>query len=281
MNPECVVEDRLRVESVLCPVPSKAQGLRGRSVGGPQCRLALAAVPDLGSDKSLVIQRPRQPFLADFENALRQRRVGSGRRKLLHDLPLKGNPDMQLGDLAVRPLEPGIPVAQPRTLSIQVTTGDSPSGDESRHHRKPTAAHGVRFKVMRRFANRQRVGKWQRRHSASGCYWQFLRRPLKFACRFASTVITVASSEGNLKEAAVIETSRIAKSPQRECITLDRTRCSRVDNFALALHASYVERTTRPDSPRNEITCRTLGCSIRWIVTMNFRRLPARGDSGS
>jgi asparagine synthase (glutamine-hydrolysing) len=38
---------------------------------------------------------------------------------------------------------------------------------------------GVRFKVMRRFANQQRVGKWQRRHSASGCYWQFLRRPLK------------------------------------------------------------------------------------------------------
>src|SRR5208283_1227089 len=72
-------------------------------------------------------------------------------------------------------------------------------------------SHRVRFKVMRRFANRQRVGKWQRRHSASGCYWQFLRRPLKFACRFASTVITVASSEGNLKEAAVIETSRIAK----------------------------------------------------------------------
>src|SRR5271154_2670432 len=73
------------------------------------------------------------------------------------------------------------------------------------------AVSRVRFKVMRRFANRQRVGKWQRRHSASGCYWQFLRRPLKFACRFASTVITVASSEGNLKEAAVIETSRIAK----------------------------------------------------------------------
>ena len=70
---------------------------------------------------------------------------------------------------------------------------------------------GVRFKVMRRFVNRQRVGKWQRRHSASGCYWQFLRRPLKFACRFASTVITVASSEGNLKEAAMIETSRVAK----------------------------------------------------------------------
>jgi hypothetical protein len=39
----------------------------------------------------------------------------------------------------------------------------------------------------------------------------FLRRSLKFACRFVSTVITVASSEGNLKEAAVIETSRIAK----------------------------------------------------------------------
>jgi hypothetical protein len=71
--------------------------------------------------------------------------------------------------------------------------------------------HRVRFKVMRRFANRQRVGKWQRRHSASGCYWQFLRRPLKFACRFASIVITVANSEENLKEAAVIETSRIAK----------------------------------------------------------------------
>jgi hypothetical protein len=36
----------------------------------------------------------------------------------------------------------------------------------------PTAssARRVRFKVMRRFANRQRVGKWQRRHSASGCY---------------------------------------------------------------------------------------------------------------
>src|SRR6516165_10698229 len=64
---------------------------------------------------------------------------------------------------------------------------------------------------MRRFANRQRVGKWQRRHSTSGCYWQFLRRPLKFACRFASIVITVANSEENLKEAAVIETSRIAK----------------------------------------------------------------------
>ena len=42
-------------------------------------------------------------------------------------------------------------------------------------------------------------------------YWQFLRRPLKFACRFASTIITVANSEGNLKEAAVIGTSRIAK----------------------------------------------------------------------
>jgi hypothetical protein len=66
----------------------------------------------------------------------------------------------------------------------------------------------VRFKVMRRFASRQRVGKWQGRHSASGCYWQFLRRPLKFACRFATVV---ANSEGNLKEAAVIGTSRIAK----------------------------------------------------------------------
>jgi hypothetical protein len=78
-------------------------------------------------------------------------------------------------------------------------------------------------------------GRWQRRHSASGCYWQFLRRPLKFACRFASTVITVASSEGNLKEAAVIETSRIAKSPQRECITLDRTPRLRGHPLGLAL----------------------------------------------
>jgi hypothetical protein len=41
---------------------------------------------------------------------------------------------------------------------------------------------------------------------------------------FASTVITVASSEGNLKEAAVIETSHVTKNPQRECITLDCTR---------------------------------------------------------
>jgi hypothetical protein len=89
-----------------------------------------------------VVQRPCQPFLADFENALRQRRVGSSRGKLLHDLPLKGNPDMQLG-VAVRPLKLGIPVAQPRTLSIQVTTiqvttSDSPLGDESQRHRKPT-----------------------------------------------------------------------------------------------------------------------------------------------
>ena len=36
-------------------------------------------------------------------------------------------------------------------------------------------------------------------------------RPLKFACRFASIVITLANSDENLKEAAVIETSRIAK----------------------------------------------------------------------
>jgi hypothetical protein len=35
--------------------------------------------------------------------------------------------------------------------------------------------------------------------------------------------ITVANSEGNLKEAAVIETSHVTKNPQRECITLDRT----------------------------------------------------------
>jgi hypothetical protein len=36
-------------------------------------------------------------------------------------------------------------------------------------------------------------------------------------------LITVANSEGNLKEAAVIKTSHVTKNPQRECITLDRT----------------------------------------------------------
>jgi hypothetical protein len=60
----------------------------------------------------------------------------------------------------------------------------------------------VRFKVMRRFAYRQRVGKWRRLHSASGHYWRFLRRSLKFPCRFASIAITVENSEGNFKEAA-------------------------------------------------------------------------------
>jgi hypothetical protein len=90
-------------------------------------------------------------------------------------------------------------------------TRGEPSPRALRRRQAAEEARGVRFKVMRRFANRQRVGKWQRRHSASGGYWQFLRRPLKFACSFASTIITVASSEGNLKEAAVIETSRIAK----------------------------------------------------------------------
>ena len=44
-----------------------------------------------------------------------------------------------------------------------------------------------------------------------GVLLAILEAALKFACSFASTVITVASSEGNLKEAAVIETSRIAK----------------------------------------------------------------------
>src|SRR6516225_10044643 len=78
----------------------------------------------------------------------------------------------------------------------------------------------VRFKVMRRFANRWSLGKWRQRHSATG---RFFRRPLKFAFRFASITITVANSEGNLKEAAVIETSHVTKNPQRECITLDRT----------------------------------------------------------
>src|SRR5271168_1485305 len=76
---------------------------------------------------------------------------------------------------------------------------------------------------MRRFANRWSLGKWRQRHSATGRYWQFFRRPLKFAFRFASITITVANSEGNLKEAAVIETSHVTKNPQCECITLDRT----------------------------------------------------------
>jgi hypothetical protein len=80
----------------------------------------------------------------------------------------------------------------------------------------------VRFKVMRRFANRCSLGKCWQRHSATGRYWQFFRRALKFA--FASITITVENSEGNLKEAAVIETSHVTKNPQRECITLDRTR---------------------------------------------------------
>jgi hypothetical protein len=64
---------------------------------------------------------------------------------------------------------------------------------------------------MRRFANRWSLGKWRQRHSATGRYWQFFRRPLKFAFRFASITITVANSEGNLKEAAVIETSHVTK----------------------------------------------------------------------
>src|SRR5271155_3494315 len=76
---------------------------------------------------------------------------------------------------------------------------------------------------MRRFANRWSLGKWRQRNSATGRYWQFFRRPLKFALRFASITITVANSEGNLKEAAVIETSHVTKNPQCECITLDRT----------------------------------------------------------
>ena len=99
-----------------------------------------------------MVHRPRQALLADIENALRQRRVGPRRRKLLYDLPLKGDPHVQLGDLAVCPLELGIPVAQPRALSIQVTTGDSPLGGESRHHRKSviarvwiTSCHPTRF----------------------------------------------------------------------------------------------------------------------------------------
>jgi hypothetical protein len=47
---------------------------------------------------------------------------------------------VQLGDLTVRPLELGIPVAQPRTLSIQTPTRDSPLGDESQRRRKSAVA---------------------------------------------------------------------------------------------------------------------------------------------
>src|SRR5271169_5428045 len=81
---------------------------------------------------------------------------------------------------------------------------------------------------MRRFANRYSLGKWRQRHSATGRYWQFFSRPLKFAFHFASTTITVANPEGNLKEAAVIETSHVTKNPQCECITLDRTRIASI-----------------------------------------------------
>jgi hypothetical protein len=44
-----------------------------------------------------------------------------------------------------------------------------------------------------------------------GVLLAILQAAPEIRCRFASTVITVASSEGNLKEAVVIETSRISK----------------------------------------------------------------------
>jgi adenine-specific DNA-methyltransferase len=47
--------------------------------------------------------------------------------------------------------------------------------------------------------------------------------PTGLVVSFASITITVANSEGNLKEAAVTETRQVTKNPQRECITLDRT----------------------------------------------------------
>jgi len=65
-----------------------------------------------------MVQRPREALLADFENKRGERRVRARRGKLLYDLPLKGNPDVKLGDLAIGLLELGIPVAQPRHPDI-------------------------------------------------------------------------------------------------------------------------------------------------------------------
>src|SRR6202521_77430 len=79
--------------------------------------------------------------------------------------------------------------------------------------------------------------------AATRRFWQFCRRPRKFTFRFWSITITVANSEGNLKEAAVIETSHVTKNPQCECITLDRTPAHpllTMDNVVCTPHIGYV-----------------------------------------
>jgi hypothetical protein len=79
---------------------------------GPIRGLAVA-LPDLSRNEPLVVERPRQTFFANFENTHGERRIRAGRGKLFYDFPLKGNPHVKLGDLAVGLLELGIPVAQP------------------------------------------------------------------------------------------------------------------------------------------------------------------------
>jgi hypothetical protein len=88
-----------------------------------------------------VVQRPHEALPADIENPLRQRRIHARSGEPLHSLPLKGNPDLQLGDFAVRPIEFGIPVAQPRTLSILMTTSDLPLADDWPCHASPWLSH--------------------------------------------------------------------------------------------------------------------------------------------
>jgi hypothetical protein len=58
---------------------------------------------------------------------------------------------------------------------------------------------------------------------------------------------SVSSREGNLKEAAVIETSHVTKNPQCECITLDRTPGVRYQGICSAL--SYTLRKGDDGSP--------------------------------
>jgi hypothetical protein len=88
-----------------------------------------------------MVQRPHETLLADIENPLRQRRIRARFGEPLHSLPLKGNPDLQLGDFAVRSIEFGIPVAQPRTLSILMTTSDLSLADDSPRHASPRLSH--------------------------------------------------------------------------------------------------------------------------------------------
>jgi hypothetical protein len=122
-------------------VPSKAQRL-GRWIARRSPHgLTVAAVTDLRSDELPVVQRPHEALLADLENPLRQRRIRARLGEPLHGFPLKGNPDLQFGDFAVRPIEFGIPVAQPRTLSILMTTSDLPLADDSPCYASPRLSH--------------------------------------------------------------------------------------------------------------------------------------------